>query len=173
MRVTYRTARVFEAVAELPGASNRVVAEGSGIHDQGQVSRLLGRLEGLGLLANDAGAKGVTSTTFKQVPDEPVGSFTLTLPEGPYSALAANTNLCKITCTVVVRRRVTVKRKGRKRIVTRNVSEHVKGKSADADHLRRPERRQHPPRHPDRRHRLPRRQGQAHPAPWSRRPRAA
>jgi hypothetical protein len=37
---------------------------------------------------------GVTSSTFKTVPDVPVGSFALTLPEGPYSALAANGNLC-------------------------------------------------------------------------------
>ncbi len=38
---------------------------------------------------------GVTSSTFKTVPDAPVGSFELTLPEGKYSALAANANLCK------------------------------------------------------------------------------
>jgi uncharacterized repeat protein (TIGR01451 family) len=38
---------------------------------------------------------GITSTTFKQVPDVPVGSFELKLPQGPYSALAANGNLCK------------------------------------------------------------------------------
>ncbi len=38
---------------------------------------------------------GVTSSTFKTVPDAPVGSFELTLPEGHYSALGANTNLCK------------------------------------------------------------------------------
>ncbi len=37
---------------------------------------------------------GVTSSTFKQVPDAPVSTFELTLPEGPYSALAANGNLC-------------------------------------------------------------------------------
>jgi len=37
---------------------------------------------------------GITSTTFKTVPDAPVGSFELTLPEGKYSALAANGNLC-------------------------------------------------------------------------------
>jgi hypothetical protein len=38
---------------------------------------------------------GVTSSTFKSVPDEPVGSFELTLPQGKYSALAANGSLCK------------------------------------------------------------------------------
>jgi hypothetical protein len=33
---------------------------------------------------------GVTSTTFKTVPDVPFTDFELTLPQGPYSALAAN-----------------------------------------------------------------------------------
>jgi hypothetical protein len=37
---------------------------------------------------------GITSSTFKTVPDAPVGSFELTLPQGPYSALAANGKLC-------------------------------------------------------------------------------
>ena len=37
---------------------------------------------------------GITSTSFKQVPDVPIGSFELTLPQGPNSALAANGNLC-------------------------------------------------------------------------------
>jgi hypothetical protein len=38
---------------------------------------------------------GITSSTFHTVPDQPVTSFELTLPEGKYSALAANGNLCK------------------------------------------------------------------------------
>ena len=37
---------------------------------------------------------GITSTTFKTVPDQPFSTFELTLPEGPDSALAANGNLC-------------------------------------------------------------------------------
>ena len=41
--------------------------------------------------------KGITSSTFKEVPDVPVGTFELKLPEGPHSALAGNGNLCKGT----------------------------------------------------------------------------
>jgi hypothetical protein len=37
---------------------------------------------------------GITSSTFKTVPDVPVSSFELYLPEGRYSALTANRNLC-------------------------------------------------------------------------------
>jgi hypothetical protein len=37
----------------------------------------------------------ITSSTFKQVPDVPIQSFELSLPQGKYSALAANGNLCK------------------------------------------------------------------------------
>jgi uncharacterized repeat protein (TIGR01451 family) len=43
---------------------------------------------------------GITSSTFKQVPDVPIYSFALTLPQGPFSALAANGNLCKSTLTM-------------------------------------------------------------------------
>jgi hypothetical protein len=37
---------------------------------------------------------GITSSTFRTIPDVPIGVFELKLPEGPDSALAATTNLC-------------------------------------------------------------------------------
>jgi AcrR family transcriptional regulator len=55
MRLTYRTARVLEAAGEHPGASNRRVADLAGIGDPGQVSKLLSRLQRLGLLENHGG----------------------------------------------------------------------------------------------------------------------
>ncbi len=60
MRLTYRTARVLEVTAEHPGASNRVIAEYAEIADQGQVSKLLARLERLELMSNsgEGHAKG-------------------------------------------------------------------------------------------------------------------
>jgi AcrR family transcriptional regulator len=52
MRLTYRTVRVLMVIAEHPGASNREIAEGSGIVDQGQISKLLNRLARLNLVEN-------------------------------------------------------------------------------------------------------------------------
>lgn len=52
MRVTYRTIRVLMATSEQPGASNLEIAQAAGILDQGQVSKLLRRLETLGLVEN-------------------------------------------------------------------------------------------------------------------------
>jgi AcrR family transcriptional regulator len=52
MRLTHRTACVLRAIAEHPGASNREVAEHAGVIDQGQISKLLSRLEDLELIVN-------------------------------------------------------------------------------------------------------------------------
>ena len=54
-RPTYRTQMVLAAVAGHPGASNREVSDGAHVSDQGQISKLLSRLEGLGLLHNTGG----------------------------------------------------------------------------------------------------------------------
>jgi AcrR family transcriptional regulator/DNA-binding MarR family transcriptional regulator len=52
MRLTYRTIRVLSVIAEHPGASNREIAERSGIIDQGQISKLLNRLARLEIVEN-------------------------------------------------------------------------------------------------------------------------
>jgi AcrR family transcriptional regulator/DNA-binding MarR family transcriptional regulator len=63
MRLTYRTVRVLMVIAEHPGASNREIAEGSGIVDQGQISKLLNRLARLNLVENlgDGQEKGAAN----------------------------------------------------------------------------------------------------------------
>jgi AcrR family transcriptional regulator/DNA-binding MarR family transcriptional regulator len=58
MRLTYRTVRVLNAISERPGASNRHVGEQAGIVDQGQTSKLLRRLQHLGLVENVARGGG-------------------------------------------------------------------------------------------------------------------
>jgi hypothetical protein len=52
IRLTYRTVRVLMAIGASPGASNRAVAEAAGVLDEGQISKLLGRLAGLNLIGN-------------------------------------------------------------------------------------------------------------------------
>jgi AcrR family transcriptional regulator len=52
IRLTYRTARVLAAIADAPGASGKQIARASEITDDGQMSRLLGRLERVGLIEN-------------------------------------------------------------------------------------------------------------------------
>jgi hypothetical protein len=68
---------------------------------------------------------GITSSTFKATPDVPFESFELTLPQGPFSALAANGNLCKPTTTTTTKKRVAVKRKGRIVKVTKTTTKTV------------------------------------------------
>ncbi len=52
IRLTYRTVRVLIAVAANPGSSNRTIGDAAGVPDQGQASKLLTRLRGLGLVEN-------------------------------------------------------------------------------------------------------------------------
>ncbi len=52
MRLTYRTVQVLIVIAAKPGASNREIADRSGISDQGQISKLLTRLQRLELVEN-------------------------------------------------------------------------------------------------------------------------
>jgi hypothetical protein len=68
-------------------------------HGGAKFPELIMVLQGYGITIDLAGETfispaGVTSSTFANVPDAPLSNFELTLPEGKYSALAANTNLC-------------------------------------------------------------------------------
>ncbi len=56
-RLTYRTARVLRAIGDYPGASNREVAERAGVVDQGQISKLLGRLHARELIEKIGGTR--------------------------------------------------------------------------------------------------------------------
>lgn len=74
-------------------------------HGGEQFPDLVMVLQGYGVTIDLVGSTfinkaGITSSTFKAVPDQPVGSFELTLPQGPFSALAANGNLCKAKLTM-------------------------------------------------------------------------
>jgi hypothetical protein len=109
------TAQVFEAnPANCPAASRvgyakattpilPVALTGPGYfvsHGGEAFPSLIVVLQGYGVRVDLVGAtfiskQGITSSTFGAVPDVPVTSFELYLPEGPYSALAANGNLCQ------------------------------------------------------------------------------
>lgn len=54
IRITFRTARVLATIEAHPGASNRQISDDAGISDQGQISKLLSRLEDYGLVENDS-----------------------------------------------------------------------------------------------------------------------
>jgi DNA-binding MarR family transcriptional regulator len=60
IRITFRTARVLAVIAAQPGASNRQIGDTAGVPDQGQISKLLSRLAGYGLIENhgEGHAKG-------------------------------------------------------------------------------------------------------------------
>ena len=66
-RLTYRTVRVLMTLAEHPGASNREIAEGSGIVDQGQISKLLTRLARLSLIESPVGDQQSAATRVWQL----------------------------------------------------------------------------------------------------------
>ncbi|HWY17668.1 MAG TPA: hypothetical protein VNY27_03030 [Solirubrobacteraceae bacterium] len=99
-------------------------------HGGAAFPQLIMVLQGAGITVDLAGdtfinSKGITSSTFRSVPDVPVSSFEIKLPEGPYSALAANANLCSTTSTVTVKKRVTRRIHGKRRRVLRSVKQKV------------------------------------------------
>ncbi len=110
------TAKVFEAnPANCPAAS--IVGHAKAItpvlpvpiegptyfvsHAGEEFPSLIAVLQGYGVTVDLVGSTfinnktNITSSTFKNVPDVPIASFELNLPQGKYSALAATGNLCK------------------------------------------------------------------------------
>jgi hypothetical protein len=84
-------------------------------------------LQGYGVTIHLVGSTfirhGVTSSTFRSTPDLPFETFELTLPEGKFSALAANGNLCTAGKTVTVSKRVKRRVHGRLQTVTVKVTQ--------------------------------------------------
>jgi AcrR family transcriptional regulator len=52
IRITFRTVRVLATIGSRPDASNREIGQDAGVTDQGQMSKLLRRLEKAGLIEN-------------------------------------------------------------------------------------------------------------------------
>jgi hypothetical protein len=69
--------------------------------------------------------KGITYSNFETVPDDPISSFQAMFPEGPHSALAANTNLCKPTETATVTEHIKRRVHGHTRHLTVKVKKTV------------------------------------------------
>lgn len=74
MRLTYRTLRVLSEIEREPGSSNNEVALAAGVGDQGQISKLLKRLEELGLVENqgDGSERGAPNAWHLMVAGERV-----------------------------------------------------------------------------------------------------
>jgi AcrR family transcriptional regulator len=80
MRLTYRTVRVLVVIAEHPGASNREIAERSGVTDQGQISKLLARLARLVLVENPGFGQEMGGSTEWSLPPRGAGVARATRP---------------------------------------------------------------------------------------------
>jgi hypothetical protein len=93
--------RVGTAIAHTPILGNPLVGPAYFVSRGGEAfPQLIMVLQGEGITIDLIGdtfisKAGITSSTFKEVPDVPVTSFELTLPQGPYSALTANGDLCQ------------------------------------------------------------------------------
>jgi hypothetical protein len=78
--------------------------------------------------------KGVTSSTFKAIPDAPVETFDLELPEGPHSALAAFGSLCagRLNMPTVITSQNNAVVKQTTRITTTGCPKHKKAHAGKA-----------------------------------------
>lgn len=92
--------RVGTAMASTPSLEGQLVGPAYFVSHGGQkFPELIIVLQGDGVSVQLDGETfinkaGITSSTFRSIPDVPVESFQLKLPQGPNSALAANGDLC-------------------------------------------------------------------------------
>jgi AcrR family transcriptional regulator/DNA-binding MarR family transcriptional regulator len=68
MRLTYRTARTIEAIAQAPGASSAEIAAMAELADRGQMKKMLARLVRLGLVESNAAARAGGRRTWRLTP---------------------------------------------------------------------------------------------------------
>jgi hypothetical protein len=123
-------ATVGSATVKTPALSNPLTGPAILVsHGNEAFPDLVLVLQGEGVtidLTGDTDIKGgITYSKFEAVPDAPVSSFELSLPEKENSILAAVKNLCKPTKTVTVKKKVTVRRHGRRVKVTKKTRKTV------------------------------------------------
>jgi hypothetical protein len=114
-------------------------------HGGAKFPELIIVLQGDGVTVEVAGETfiskaGVTSSTFPAIPDVPVSGFELTLPEGRYSAIAANGTPCKedliMPTTLVGQNGVVVKQKTRIAVTGCPKTRNAKAARRKAKHTR-------------------------------------
>ncbi|HTA96136.1 MAG TPA: NHL repeat-containing protein [Solirubrobacteraceae bacterium] len=122
--------RVGTAVAHTPLLASPLVGPAILVsHGGEEFPNLVLLLQGEGVTIEQVGdtliKHGITYSKFESVPDAPIDSFELTLPEGPDSVLGAIENLCKPTKTVSVSKKVKRRVHGKTVTVTEKVSKQV------------------------------------------------
>jgi hypothetical protein len=76
----------------------------------------------LDLVGNTDIKKGISYAKYETLPDAPFSTFEFNAPEGPYSILTANGNLCALTKTVTVKEHVTVRMHGHVKHISKTVT---------------------------------------------------
>jgi hypothetical protein len=74
------------------------------------------------LVGNTDIKNGISYAKYETLPDAPFSTFEFNAPQGPYSILTANTNLCDPTKTVTIKKRVTAHVHGHAKHVTKTIT---------------------------------------------------
>ncbi len=119
------TATAITPVLSSPMSGPAILVSHGGAAFPDLVILLQGEGVTIQLTGNTDIKKGITYSKFDTVPDAPVNSFDLSLPEGPHSILGAFGSLCNPTKTITLSKKITVRRHGRRIKLTKKVSEQV------------------------------------------------